>query len=386
MKVINSDTSYMIQNSDNIAVFDDLPKGTYSVSFSPQRGFWLEVQDNFKVTQKLYGKTNDRIEHVLSMFNHKDKSTGVILSGTKGMGKTMFAKRLSQRALDQSLPTIMVNNYDDGIAEFLSSIKTPAVIIFDEFEKSFKNHMDSMLTLFDGLNTSKKLFVITANNLTNLSEYLINRPGRFHYLFEFDQVSSQVASEFIQDHVENANEDTLKGIQSLSSRIPITYDYLDAISDELNVGTSLKDALNMLNISTDGGGKYTVKVFLTNGEEFPMPSVIENWDSDYDINFEDGNFVLETPRKNVNWPDYDIKGDVVVNVKVPRSMFTYNVNSGFSELSLEDSSIKNKLESLDDIILKLYHYVENDGWKVAEKLSIAKIAFKSVPRSFNKVF
>lgn len=117
-----------------------------------------------------------------------------------------------------------------------------------------------------------------------------------------------------------------------------------------------------------------------------MPSVIENWDSDYDINFEDGNFVLETPRKNVNWPDYDIKGDVVVNVKVPRSMFTYNVNSGFSELSLEDSSIKNKLESLDDIILKLYHYVENDGWKVAEKLSIAKIAFKSVPRSFNKVF
>ena len=40
-----------------------------------------------------------------------------------------------------------------------------------------------MLSLFDGLDNGKKLFVITCNEVERLNAYLLNRPGRFHYHF-----------------------------------------------------------------------------------------------------------------------------------------------------------------------------------------------------------
>ena len=53
------------------------------------------------------------------------------------------------------------------------------MVLFDEFDKTFSTNdrnnagdpQTEMLTLFDGLSTGKKLFIITCNELKNLNDY-----------------------------------------------------------------------------------------------------------------------------------------------------------------------------------------------------------------------
>lgn len=61
-----------------------------------------------------------------------------------------------------------------GISNFLSSIEQEVVIIFDEFEKTFARNDDGdpqveLLSLFDGVDDGKKLFVITCNDTKRLT-------------------------------------------------------------------------------------------------------------------------------------------------------------------------------------------------------------------------
>ena len=90
------------------------------------------------------------------------------------------------------MPVIIVDTYIPGLANFIEEIEQEVMVMFDEFDKTFGgvNKSDGMadpqtelLTLFDGLAQGKKLYVITCNNLNTLSDYLVNRPGRFHYHF-----------------------------------------------------------------------------------------------------------------------------------------------------------------------------------------------------------
>ena len=56
-----------------------------------------------------------------------------------------------------------------------------------------------LLSLFDGTSQGKKLFIITCNSLSKLNDYLVNRPGRFHYHFRFEYPSSEEIMEYLTD-------------------------------------------------------------------------------------------------------------------------------------------------------------------------------------------
>lgn len=84
---------------------------------------------------------------------------------------------LSIKAHEIGLPTITVNDNTQGVADFLAKIDTSAVIMFDEFEKKFQDSMKSpdsdtqndMLSLFDGLYGGKNIYVLTVNDIVDLS-------------------------------------------------------------------------------------------------------------------------------------------------------------------------------------------------------------------------
>ena len=179
MNVVNSGSRYQIYGED-VKTYKNLPIGSYEVNFNKMTGFFLSSRSDLIVNEeKIYGNHEEKVNKVIRSFEISNRNFGIILSGQKGIGKSLFARVLAQKAIEANLPVITVNYYNPGIADFLASIEQEVVVIFDEFEKTFgkSENMDpqeEMLTLFDGLDSGKKLFVITCNDVNKLNSYLIN--------------------------------------------------------------------------------------------------------------------------------------------------------------------------------------------------------------------
>ena len=147
------------------------------------------------------------------------------------------------------------------------------MVIFDEFEKTFSKHDDydpqeEMLSLFDGLDNGKKLFVITCNQVSELSSYLINRPGRFHYHFTITNPNQEEVREYMTDKLKPEYHHWIEKIVNFSTTINMTYDFLRALAFELNQGYSLNETLSDLNIQRTSNMKFNISITLSDGRLF----------------------------------------------------------------------------------------------------------------------
>lgn len=199
MKAIKIGTKVEIYN-DTVTTYNKLPAKTYIIRFEKMLGFYLDEYADIEVKEdKVYGEHMQKVEKVLRSYEQFDRNLGVILSGSKGIGKSMFAKLLSVEALKSDIPVIIVDKYISGIASYIETIDQSVMVLFDEFDKTFGDVRVSdgeveaqaaLLGLFDGIKKGKKLFVITCNDIRKLSDFIVNRPGRFHYHFRFEYPSA----------------------------------------------------------------------------------------------------------------------------------------------------------------------------------------------------
>ena len=270
MNVVHSGDTFQIYG-DALKTYDKLPVGTYDVCFHKMMGFYLTSHSDLVVNEdKIYGSSPVKVEKVLRGFQAVDRNFGVILSGRKGIGKSLFARQLAVRAKDFNLPLIIVSCYYPGIADFLSSIEQEVIVLFDEFEKTFAdqehcNPQEDMLPLFDGIDNGKKLFIITCNEVHKLNSYLINRPGRFHYHFILGNPNPDEIKEYMSDKLKPEYHHLIKKLIGFSLNVDLTYDVLRAIAFELNMGYSFEDTLMDLNISKEGTPKYNIRVDFADG-------------------------------------------------------------------------------------------------------------------------
>lgn len=275
MKAINvGDNTYDIFDN-TMQVYDKLPAQPYVVRFSKNRGFFLEQFNDLEIKEsKIYGVHESKVVKVLNMFESQNRNLGVILSGDKGIGKSLFAKLLSNAAIQKGMPLIIVDTYIPGISSYLESIEQEVMVLFDEFDKTFgevKNEngnaapQTELLTLFDGISTGKKLFVITCNELSKLNDYFINRPGRFHYHFRFDYPSPEEIREYLTDKLEEQYYKEIDSVISFAGKIQLNYDCLRAIVTELNTGLTFSEAIVDLNIININSTYYDVFVRYRNG-------------------------------------------------------------------------------------------------------------------------
>lgn len=254
-----------------LQTFKELPVGTYEVNFSKMMGFFLSTHNDLVVAEeKIYGSTPIKVEKVLKSFNQVERNFGVILSGKKGIGKSLFARQLAVRAKDYNLPLIIVSNYIPGIANFLSSIEQEVIVLFDEFEKTFAKTeemqpQEEMLSLFDGIDGGKKLFIITCNEAYKLNSFLLNRPGRFHYHFILGNPNPDEIKEYMMDKLKPEYHHYIKKLVGFSMNVDLTYDVLRAIAFELNNGYPFEETLMDLNISKEDSPKYKIKVEFADG-------------------------------------------------------------------------------------------------------------------------
>ena len=275
MKIVNTGSIFRIFD-DDLKTYNELPVGTYGVNFSMMGGFFLEKRDNISINEKIYGVHREKAKKVLTSYKKANRNLGVILSGNKGIGKSLTAKLIAIEANAQGLPVIIVDKGLKGVASYISSIQQECVVIFDEFEKMFKSsgrrndndggEQDEFLTLFDGLDQGKKLFVVTCNSLSDLSDFMVNRPGRFHYHFRFNYPTVEEIREYLTDKLYKKYHNQIDEVVSFSGMTDLNYDCLRAIAFELNMGTPFKEAIKDLNITNyDNDYRYDVTCVLANG-------------------------------------------------------------------------------------------------------------------------
>lgn len=270
MNVVHSGNQFQIYG-DALKTYEKLPLGTYEINFDKMMGFFLTSHSELVVNEeKIYGSTPSKVEKVLRGFQAVDRNFGVILSGRKGIGKSLFARQLAIRAKDYGLPLILVPTYYPGIADFISSIEQEVIVLFDEFEKTFadqehNNPQEEMLPLFDGIDNGKKLFIITCNELHKLNSYLLNRPGRFHYHFVLGNPNPDEIKEYMTDKLKPEYHHLIKKLIGFSLNVDLTYDVLRAIAFELNMGYSFEETLMDLNISKEGTPKFNIRVEFSDG-------------------------------------------------------------------------------------------------------------------------
>lgn len=270
MKVINSGNRYEIYQ-DDLQTFDKLPAQFYSVKFSKMVGFYLQKHAGIEIKEnKIYGVHMSKVNKVLNAFPEFERNLGVILSGPKGIGKSLFAKKVAIEAKNLGYPVILVKDYIPGIADFIESIEQEVVILFDEFDKTFASKKDSdpqaeMLTLFDGVSYGKKMFVITCNKLDGLNDYFVNRPGRCHYHLRFGYPTPDEITEYLQDKIDEKYYGEIGDVIKFSRKVDLNYDCLRAIAHELNDGESFKDAIKDLNIVNTETHYYIATIVMDDG-------------------------------------------------------------------------------------------------------------------------
>lgn len=284
MNIVNSGNKFVVYG-DEVRTFQTLPAETFRVCLSQQEGFFLVKHNDLTVDEKIYGPYAKKVKKVMDTYDQSTRNLGIILSGPKGVGKSVFARLLSEEGKKRNLPTIIVNFAANGIDTFISSITQECIVLFDEFEKVFRNDegdQDKLLSLFDGVDNGRKLFVITCNKTYELSEYLLNRPGRFHYHFMLGAPDYADAKEYLEDSLVESAKGNIENLLNYHTANAFTYDILRAIVQELNCGYSLKETLQDLNVQKKNRLTVNPVVTFNNGVVLTCPgnSATLNMDED----------------------------------------------------------------------------------------------------------
>lgn len=223
-------------------VLDTLPPFNY-VFFKETKS--LKEFPLKEIPKKLYGDIEEAAKHYLDGFIRSTRNIGVLLVGSKGSGKTLLSTILSTEGSKMGFPTININEEitTNEFNDLLSNISTPSIILIDEYDKIFKTEesQNYLLSVLDGNQSSKHLIILTANKEDEISEYMINRPGRIKYKKVFANLSNNEI-EYICKEFALSEEDTdiLKHIGN------INYDTILTIINEMqDFNISLKKAIKL---------------------------------------------------------------------------------------------------------------------------------------------
>ena len=195
--------------------------------------FLEEYNTKFTVPSKVYGNLNKIATRVWDDYVLSNKSTGIILSGAAGGGKSLVISLIANLALKHNMAVIMLQKIkvDNNLLHWLSTL-TRCVIFMDEFGKMIpRQDQEQMLTMFTDINGAKKIYLLTENKLSYVSEYILNRPGRIKYHVNFDKIDKETLVEYCKDN--NVREDFFNDLMRKYKTASIfTFDHLQCIVSE----------------------------------------------------------------------------------------------------------------------------------------------------------
>lgn len=236
----------------------------YELTYDRFLGIQCTLKEDLQLPVQLY--TNEKedffIKRIITHFEKTDKcTTGVLLDGVKGTGKTITAKRL---AIASNLPIIVISSNvpTQMMSKWFCNFSQKVCVLIDEVEKTYIT--SDLLSFLDGINqTCKKLVIMTSNNFKSISQYMKDRCSRIRYIrhyttqsnIEFvEQIANTVGVKnkeaVIQFCKENIN---LPSIDNITSFINEVKEFEDEITD-------LNEIAEILNVETKNLKYKTTKL------------------------------------------------------------------------------------------------------------------------------
>ena len=330
---VKNGTCFRVADERNLDIHRELPAGFYIIKQDMFENFFFELVDGFEVKGKLYGDTIKNTERIFNTFIDREASTGVLLAGEKGSGKSLLAKNISLTAFKAGMPVIIINNAwcGDKFNQLIQQIHQSAVLLFDEFEKVYdQNEQSQILTLMDGVFPTKKLFLITCNDRYRIDQHMRNRPGRIYYFLEFKGLTDEFIREYCEDNLHNkANIDQICKIATLFGEF--NFDMLKALTEELNrYGETPQEAMRMLNAKpeNDENTSFDLELFVNGAVVTPDNVSDTSWfgtplQKSVHISYD------PTPTDdNSDWVDLEFKPQDIKTLDAAAGKFTFESARG----------------------------------------------------------
>lgn len=191
------------------------------------------LQDKFLVAERKFGDHNEFRKILTEDYDRVGPSIGAILIGVKGSGKTMLAEDVCNHYLKLGLPIIRVNTVLPlPVLELVSAAAGPAVWYFDEFGKVYREDKDNsnredLLSFFGNASRLGSIYLVTANNDSELSNFMVHRPGRFRYAFAFQAPKGEQLNEVFNHYM--VDEELRPMLRAWVQQNDASYDVLCSI-------------------------------------------------------------------------------------------------------------------------------------------------------------
>lgn len=255
-KIWNISRDIYSPGHDSVSV-NKLPPGVYNPIFTPVGWFLQREKEDFTFSFKVYGVRDDIINRVKKAWKNLNGNLGVMLTGLKGTGKTVTLQQISNWAIANEMPVIVVRN-PCPLEIIIDRLDQDAAFVFDEFEKTHSEpeHQISLLSIIDGMSSSeyRRLFMFTSNDRSELNENFFDRPSRIRYTWEFGRIKDNVLNEILDDRLdEDVSHLRPDIVRFLSTRAVSSIDTLNTVISEVNIfkepPSSFEDAINLSTVT-----------------------------------------------------------------------------------------------------------------------------------------
>ncbi len=180
-------------------VVEFVPPAVYNIQFDREGVHLIHLLDKFDLPTTFFGDIENQHDILIKDYRKAavgKKSTGALLAGVKGNGKTLLMEKVSNTLISMDIPVISI---EENIPAFIlrKVIRSvgPCCVLFDEFEKNYSplipdserksTYQADLLTLFSDSSLKGVMFVMASNDVAAINPMFLTRPGRLKRMITF---------------------------------------------------------------------------------------------------------------------------------------------------------------------------------------------------------